>query len=447
MMEVPLPLHRLWLAVLDGKHDFNGTDFAYALSEASSHAYKGVSHPVEGTILTVMKDAARAALKKAAEVKNMDDILAATVEEARCSVAKTPDLLEVLREAGVVDAGGQGIYVLLEGILIYTRNRNNGNGCELIDVFSPTPAMILEKEIEYGYCTEFLINGSKLNVIEIRDKLNLMGESVMVVGDDNMVRVHIHTFDPGQVISYCIKLGTLHKLKIDNLEDQHQDFLMVRESGKSSLITNKISIVAVVAGHGLANVFKSIGAATIIPGGQTMNPSVKEILTAIETVPTDKVIVLPNNDNVSFAAKQTQTLSHKKIAVLGETIPQGVAALLAFQPDADFESNVKNMREALSRVKTAEVTRAVRSTELKGTFIKKDQTIGFIDGEFVSAGDDRLRVVENVIVKMGLKEDSFITIYWGADSSKDEVNRIIEMIRYRFGGVEVEVVNGGQPHY
>ena len=431
---------------MDGKDSFGGLDLASALAKASTQAYKGVSNPVEGTMLTVIREVAAAAGQKA--TVNGADILSvieATVEVARESVANTPMLLDVLREAGVVDAGGQGIYVLLEGIQSYLRGDRIDEGDEQAYLVPSAPVMAQSNQDDplYGYCTEFLLQGNHLNVDEIRQKYCTMGESVLVVGDSTTIRVHIHTFDPGSILSYGSTLGSLHKIKIDNMQDQHNEFIGTQET----VLKDGVSIVAVVSGEGLTQVFKSIGATHIVSGGQTMNPSVQELLQAVDSAPTKKVIILPNNPNIMLTARQAQSISEKDVMVVGETIPQGIAALLAFQPEASDEDNFRTMIEAVSTVHTGEITTAVRSTQLHGVKIKQGQAIGFMDGEFVIAGDDRIEVFEKLLRETEPSEGTLITIFWGADSNRDEVDTIVKIINRKYPDSEVEVVEGGQPHY
>jgi len=266
-----------------------------------------------------------------------------------------------------------------------------------------------------------------------------------VVGDEDVIKVHIHTFNPGGVLSYAGALGTMHQLKIDNMQDQHQDFITIKDEQAEEV--GGISIVAVVSGEGLSEVFRSIGASIIVPGGQTMNPSVEELLRAVDSASTDEVIILPNNPNILLTAKQAQSLADKKVAVVGQTIPQGIAALLSFQLGDDLDSNVEAMEETVSGVRTGEVTTAVRTTKIKGVEIKEGQTIGFIDGQFIKVGDDRLDVVSALIDRLELVDGALVTVYWGADSSEDEVSYIVKSINGYHSGLEIEVVEGKQPHY
>jgi DAK2 domain fusion protein YloV len=432
---------------LNDKECFTAGEFASALMEGSSHAYKGVSNPVEGTILTVIREAAAAAQETAlTNGCDMVSVLETAVSVAKESVAKTPTLLDVLREAGVVDAGGQGLYVMLEGALHYLKQAEGENGLEDEDMVLSAPAVVkVEQEVEYGYCTEFLIKGSELNTNVIRERLCSMGESVLVVGDEDVVKVHIHTFNPGVVLSYAAALGTMHQLKIDNMQDQHQDFIATKDEQAEAV--GGISIVAVVAGEGLSEVFRSIGAHIIVPGGQTMNPSVEELLRAVASASTDEVIILPNNPNILLTAKQAQSLADKKVAVVGQTIPQGIAALLSFQPGDDLEVNVATMDEAAAYVITGEVTTAVRTTKLGGIEIKEGQTIGFIDGQFIKVANDRLDVVSALIDRLDLADGSLVTIYWGSDSDQNEVDSIVRSMNGYHSGLEIEVVEGKQPHY
>jgi len=448
-------LSQIWRGLAAGladKETFTSSDLADGLLQGSIMAYKGLSNPVEGTILTVIKDAAAAAQAQAASGSNdLISVMEATVNAANESVANTPNLLSVLREAGVVDAGGQGLYTLLEGALHYLKGE-----VEQIQLRKPQiivsdihaaklPEMIVAEEVPYGYCTEFLLKGKKLDPDKIRAKLDKKGESLIVVGDESTARVHIHTLDPGGVIHYAASLGTMHQVSIRNMDEQHEDYLAMQ---KERMPEVEMAIVAVAAGDGLTEVFRSLGAAAIVPGGQTMNPSTKDLLQAVESVASDKAIILPNNKNIVLTAGQVQSLTEKSISVVPtETIPQGVAALLAFDYEADFETNTKLMTRAKSAVKSIEITRAIRSTQIKGLKIKKKQAIGLLDGELVAAGDKTTDVLNQVLAKLNLDEAEVITIYHGADAKPAEAEQVSSTIREQHPQLQVEVVNGGQPHY
>lgn len=431
---------------LAGKRSFTGKDFARALQESANFAYKGVTKPVEGTILTVIREAASAAQSKSSS-RNVDvlSVMEAAVKEAKASVARTPSLLPVLQQAGVVDAGGQGLYVVLEGALRYLRGEaDETEPAEVITSVGAARDTKRPAEKAYGYCTEFLLYGSNLNVETIREKLSTIGESVLVVGDDSMIRVHLHTFDPGAALSYASSLGTMKQVKVENMDDQHKDFLVAKPQPPMG----NISTIAVASGDGLIQVFYSVGATIVVPGGETMNPSVQELLKAVEETHSDKVIILPNNANIIMAARQVQQLTNKKVEIVPtETIPQGIAALLSFNYEADLETNVSAMKAAIEAVRSGEVTTAVRSMSHNGLKVEKGQAIAFLDGELVAADESMKNAVHKLLDKMDLEQSSLVTIYYGADTEHAEAEQIGESIRKKYPTHEVEVVAGGQPHY
>jgi len=449
-------LSQIWRGLAQGlaeKESFTGTDLADALSRASMVAYKALSNPVEGTILTVIREASAAAQAHASAVSDdVGSVMEATVGAAKESVANTPTLLPVLMEAGVVDAGGQGLYTILEGALYYLRGeveqlklRRPWMIASSVPLAARAPQMLTVEEVPYGYCTEFLLRGEKLDPDKIRRRLNDKGECLIVVGDDSTIRVHIHTLAPGNVIRYATSLGTLHQVSMRNMDEQYQDFL---EMQKERMPAADIAIIAVVSGDGLTEVFRSLGAAAIVLGGQTMNPSTKELLQAVESVVSDKVIILPNNKNIVLTAGQVQSLTEKKVEVVPtETIPQGVATLLAFDFEADFETNTQIMKKARSTVKSIEVTRAVRSTQLGKLSIKKKQAIGFLDGDLVAVGDNTTDVLNEVLARLGLEEAEVVTIYYGADTEAAEAEQVSASIREQNPQLQIEVIRGGQPHY
>ncbi len=435
------------------KESFSAIDLADALKQASVSAYKGISNPVEGTILTVMKDAAAAAEEKVNDgVTSLVEVMEAAVNAAAESVANTPNLLPVLRKSGVVDAGGQGLYTILDGVLRYLRGEAEQmqfRKPQLVASSLPqqgrvqTPTRV--DETPYGYCTEFMLQGEKLDSDVMRSRLQKKGQSLIVVGDETTVRVHIHTNNPGSIVSYAAKLGTMHQISIRNMDEQYQDFLeMQKERG----VDVETGTVAVVAGDGLSDVFTSLGVAAIVPGGQTMNPSTKEILQAVKSVPAEKIFILPNNKNVVLTAQQVHSLTDKHVEVIPtETIPQGIAALLAFDYEADFETNAKLMTEAKDRVKTIEITRAVRSAQLNNLKIRKKQVIGLLNGELLAAGAEPREVLDKILGKLDLKDAEIVTVYYGTDTAADEAERVSTGIRDQYPNLQVEVVRGGQPHY
>jgi len=429
---------------LGDSDSFSGRELAAALVESTSWAYKGMSKPVEGTILTVIREAAAAA-RTSSTSRNSDlvSIMEAVVNEARASVARTPALLPVLRQAGVVDAGGQGLYVLFEGVLRYLRGELEEGEIppvEAVAAVSTEPAA----EATYGYCTEFLLRGGELDPDVIRDKLNAIGETVLVVGDETAVRVHLHTLDPGAALSYVAPLGTLHQVKVENMDEQHREFVVAQAEAPSA----SISTVAVVSGNGLTEAFYSIGATVVVPGGQTMNPSVQELLRAVDAAPSHDVVILPNNPNILLAAGKVESLTRKNVEVVPTTtIPQGIAALLALSNEADLRANAGAMRAALTGVRTGEVTVAVRSMDLDGLLIEKGRTVGFLDGCLVAAGGHVPEVVLKLISMMNVEQGGLVTIYCGVDAEAGEAEEIAASVRGRSPDIEVEVVSGGQPYY
>ena len=430
---------------MEGKAQFSGQDFAQALTEASTLAYKAISRPVEGTMLTVIRDAAQAAQGVAAHDPSLASVLEAATAAARDSVARTPALLPVLAQAGVVDAGGQGIYTILEGALRHLR----GTG-----VTTPTPQVIPSsipvlpretvEEATYGYCTEFLVEGANLDPDRVRRKLEKKGDSLMVVGDNKTVRVHIHALDPGKVLSYAASQGTLHHVQIRNMDEQHRAYLELRQSRTPA---PPLATVAVASGEGLARVFQSLGASAIVPGGRTMNPSTQEILRAVEAIPSQQVILLPNNPNVIPAARQAASLTQKRLEVVPtESIPQGVAALLALNYEVELDSNLQAMEEARKRVKAIEMTRAVRASRYGKLEVKKGQPIAFLDGELVDTAPSFPALLQKLLPRLGRDQGEVATVYFGADTKLAQAEELARLLRRSFPG-EVEVVEGGQPHY
>jgi len=449
-------LSQIWRGLAQGLQDkksFNGSDLAGALQQASTMAYRGISNPVEGTILTVIREASEAGQSQVdSGSDDLISVMEAVVNAANESVANTPTLLPVLREAGVVDAGGQGLYTILEGALRYLRGeveqmqfRKPQIIVSSIPLTVRLPQMIAAGEEIYGYCTEFLLKGVELSPEKIEARLRRKGKSLMVVGDDSTVRVHVHTLEPGNVIRYATSLGTIHQISIRNMDEQHRDFL---EMQKARMPEVDIATIAVVSGDGLADVFTSLGVTAIVPGGQTMNPSTKDLLQAVKAVASGKVIILPNNKNIVLTAEQVLSLTDKMVEIVPtQTIPQGVAALLSFDYEADFETNVQLMKEAKSAVKTIEITRAIRSAHLDGLSIKKRQAIGLLDGELLAAGNNTIDTLNKILAKLDLRKSEIITIYYGADTELAEAEKVNSSIREQYPHLQVEVVKGGQPHY
>ncbi len=437
---------------LEDKKSFNGKDFAKALAEASQVAYEGIMHPVEGTILTVLKDAANAAdIAAKTDSENLLSVVETATEAARDSVARTPDLLPVLHEAGVVDAGGQGLYVLLDGARHFLKgeaDKMKGRKPQLVSANLPLASKMAptaEVEVPYGYCLEFLLEGQKLNLSKIKKKLKKKGQSLIVAGNCSMVRIHIHSFKPGEILDYASHLGTLHQVKVNNMDDQYAEFIKIQ---KERMPRVDIAIVTIAAGDGFFEVFNSLGATIIVPGGQTMNPSVRELLKAVEAAPSDNIILLPNNKNIIHTASQVESLTSKSVKVIPtRTIPQGIAASLAFSYDMDLEENTRAMEEAMTAVKTIGVTKAVRKTRMNGQEIKKGQPIAILnDEDLIAGGNNILDVIFQALTKANIENTEMVTIYYAAETQAIEAEDIAQKIREEYH-LEVEVVQGGQPHY
>ncbi len=428
-------------------------DWVVALEQAALMARQGMTNPVEGTILTVASDAATAARAALDDPVDLVVLMEQVVAASAVSVANTPNLLAVLREAGVVDAGGQGLHTLFDGSLRFLKGEIkdlelNKPQIILSNITGDGPPPIIDdhsQEEAYGYCTNFVLKADKLEPDKLRARLEKRGKSLILVGDESQARVHIHSLDPGSLLHYVIKYGTLHQIKIENMDEQHADFV---EKQKSKIPVGDIGIVAVVPGDGLTDVFLSLGVNSIVAGGQAMNPSTKEILQAVEKLGCDNVLVLPNNKNIVAAAEQVNSLTTKRVAVLPtRTIPQGIAALLGFDYDANLDGNFSLMQENIALVQTIEVTRAVRATTLHGHKIKKRQPIAFLDGDLVAVGDEINGVLAKALTKTALADASVVTIYFGKDADQDMAEVAAAAIRDAHPEVEVEVVSGGQPHY
>ncbi len=441
---------------LEGKSAFDGRDLADALAQASAVAYRAVIKPVEGTILTVIREASEAAQAAAEGTTEVLPVLETALEAARAALERTPELLDVLREAGVVDAGGKGLVVLLEGIWAHIK------GVELQPperVEERVEERFLEAHVpgQKGYCTNFLLKGENLDFETIRDTLLQMGDSAVIVGDERFVKVHIHTHNPGKVLDYVLQHGSLTQIKIDNMEEQEEAFAEqaaaeptapVAPSPTPPAVAAPVGVVAVAPGPGLAEVFRSLGCGAVVHGGQTMNPSTQELLEAIESLPQEEVILLPNNKNVLLAAQQARTLSSRRVEVVPtRTVPQGVAAMIALNFEAGLEENVGLMMEAMEDVVSGEITRAVRDSRVDGKEVREGQFLGIQDGRLAVVGDALEPVFLELVEKMGAEERELLTVFYGEEVSEEEAEALAEKVRERFPHLEVEVRYGGQPHY
>ncbi len=442
-------IFRGFARALEGVAAFTTIQLSAALREAAATAYKGVIKPVEGTILTVAREAAEASVIAAASSDDLRYVLEQVVREARASVMRTPSLLPVLAEAGVVDAGGQGLLTILEGMLRYIKGEPvdiDSDYVRAVDLHALHP----ESEEGYGYDIQFIIHGEGLDVEAIRQTIDSMGDCALVVGDSSAVKVHVHSPEPGTPINFGASQGSLSRVIVENMQEQYQGFILSK--AQQPLTPDEpvatISTVVVAPGPGLAQVFESLGASAVVPGGQTMNPSTEDLLRAVEQAPSDQVIILPNNKNIIMAAEQAAELANKKVRVVRtNTVPQGIAALLALNYQADLESNSHIMSEAASAIQTAEITTAVRSVQINGVQVEEGEVIGLVNGKLEAKGDSPEEVTLAALQKMQAADSEIITIYYGESVAADTAQELAATIERVFPEQEVEVVDGGQPHY
>jgi len=447
-------IFRGFARAVEGKSALTPAELAAAFEEAANAAYRAVNKPTEGTILTVAREAGRAAATAASTPDaNVPRVIAAAAAGARSAVLKTPSQLQILRDAGVVDAGGFGLQLILEGMLKSVEESEPALTAlaETKRPVSPASQVSLDlPEGGWGYCTEFLIEGTSLDTDLIRGQIESLGNSVLVVGEPELVKVHVHTDDPTGVINLAGGYGKILKLNVGDMSTQHRRILESEGAAGRSRPPrpNGAGLAAVVAGRGLVEIFRGLGVDAIIEGGQTMNPSTQDMLTAIESVPYDEVILLPNNGNVIPAAKQVVGLTKKKVHVVDtHSVPQGVSAVVAFRPERSGLENLKAMKAEAERVQTIEVTHAVRDTRSNGVKVKKGDVIGLINDRLEFAGDDYPDVVKRALGRLGPDSYELVTVYRGEQASDDELARLESEIRSNYPGLEVEVQQGGQQHY
>ena len=443
-------IFRGFARAVEGKSSLTPRELAAAFEEAANAAYRAVNKPTEGTILTVAREAGRSATAAAASPDaTVPGVIAAAAAGARDAVLKTPSQLQILRDAGVVDAGGFGLQIILEGML-KTVEESAFAVSTSQTVARPQPAQVALDLPEggWGYCTEFLIEGNGLDVDVIRDQIEALGNSVLVVGEPELVKVHVHTDDPTRVITLAGGHGKVLKLNVGDMSIQHRRILESEAAASRPPRPNGVGLVAVVAGRGLMDIFRGLGVDAIVEGGQTMNPSTQDMLVAIESVPDQEVILLPNNRNVILAAKQVTGLTKKKVHIVEtHSVPEGVAAVVAFRPDRSGADNVATMKAEAERVQTIEVTHAVRDTRSNGLKVKKGDVIGLINEKLEFSGADYAEVVNKALGKLGPDSYELVTLYRGEGASEDEVASLQSAIQSTFPGLEVEVQQGGQQHY
>ncbi len=432
---------------LQGLSECSALQFAKSLNKASEVAYDAVSKPVEGTMLTVIRHAASGAMEAAEEEESVESVIAQATESAAKSVEDTPNRLAVLKEAGVVDAGGQGVFIILEGLLKYSRGEEI-EGEVVLDRSEETFAAFAQEHSgdEHGFCTQFLIRGSDLDVPATRTALESMADWAIIVGDPDLVRVHLHTERPGDILNYGVRLGELDRISIENMDlQQVEHFAGVAEPSVPEV--DDSNLVAVTMGNGFQNIFASLGA-RIVPGGQTMNPSAAQILEAVEACPGDGVVVLPNNSNVVLAAKQAAAESDKDVEVVETvTVPHGIAAALAYNPSGELSGNRDNMIGALDGVTVLEITKAVRDSQVGGLDVREGDFIGLLDGKLRASGETVETVLDALYEEVGDFDVELATIYLGAGLEGTDAGVVTETLEAAFPEVEFEIADGGQPHY
>ena len=448
------------------KEELDGAALAAAFQSGVEVAYKAVMKPVEGTILTVSRGAAIGAKKKAESTNDAVEVMRAALEGAKTALAKTPDMLPVLKEVGVVDSGGQGLVFIYEGFLSALTGEFIAS-----EEFQATPATMSEminaehhksvaghvatEDIKFGYCTEIMVALKQgptyvkdFDYDEFRNYLNNLGDSLLVVNDDEIVKVHVHTEDPGLVMQEGLKYGSLVKVKVDNMRNQHEAQVEKEERQAKPVEEKEYAIIAVVAGDGLADIFKAQGVDYIISGGQTMNPSTEDFVKAVEELNARNIIILPNNKNILMAAQSAAEVIDQPAAVVEtKTIPQGLTSLLAFDESKSIEENYERMSASLGDVMSGSVTTAVRDTTIDGLEIHENDNLGMVDGKIVVSNPDMMETLEETFAHMLDEDSEIVTIYVGEDGSEDLANELAQALAEKYEDVEVEIHQGGQPVY
>ena len=456
-------------AILD-VDTLNAEDLAKALVHGVETAYKAVMKPVEGTILTVARESAKAGERKARQTDDVVEVMSAVVKYGKKALDKTPDMLPVLKEVGVVDSGGQGLLFIYEGFL----NALNGE-FQADDTYEPSPAEMDEmvnaehhrsvqgqlatEDIKFGYCTEIMVRlgegptvDSNFDYDTFRNYLDGIGDSLLVVNDDEIVKVHVHTEHPGEVMNYGQKFGALITVKVDNMRLQHETILEhdeeVAEFEAAPTERKPYAVIAIAAGEGVQELFKSLGAAYVISGGQTMNPSTEDILKAIKEVNADQVIILPNNKNIFMAADQAAEVADVPVAVVpSKTVSQGMTAMLAFNGEQSLEENKTAMTEMLDSVVSGQITNAIRDTAIDGVEIHEGDYLGMVDGKIILSEADKYQATLDTLNKMISEDIEIITIIVGEEGTQAEAEKLSEAIEASYPDLEVEIHEGKQPVY
>ena len=437
---------------IEGKESLNVVDLANAFKNGSDTAYKAVIKPIEGTILTVVRESGEYAVSIAQEDMDMIEFLEAVVEKANESLNNTPELLKALKEAGVVDSGGKGLVLIYEGMLSSLKGTNieavEGGASNAVEV--NVEQNISTEDIKFQYCTEFILESDKVDDLTIRERFLKYGDSLAVVGDEGVIKVHVHTNDPGLAIQEALSYGQLLTIKIENMKLQHENKVLneTAQTKEAPVEEKEYGFIATSMGEGLAQIFKDFGVDHIIEGGQTMNPSTEDFMKAIESLHAKNIIILPNNSNIIMAANQAKELSDKNIIVIPtKNVSQAFAALVAFDGDADITENEANMMEALSTVKSGQVTYAVRDTVINDVEVKEGNIIGIAEGKLLSAGDKVDEITTDLVEKLVDEDSAIITLFYGEDTTEEEAEALRDLLEEKFEDIDVELHYGGQPLY
>lgn len=443
------------------KKEVNAKEFAEAIQNGVSIAYKAIIKPVEGTILTVAREAAEAGVKAAEKTTSVVEVMEAIYAEAQASLKRTPELLPILKEVGVVDSGGQGLVCVYQGFVAALKGEKI-EGLEAVETnvvdmqFEDDHDMdfMSPEDIVYGFCTEFTVRLDKekkeFNEDKFREDMSKFGDSLLVISDSEYVKIHVHTETPGDVFNYGQQYGELIKIKSDNMREQHREVLRKQEAKQTTTPKElkEQAMISISMGAGLSKVLTSMGVDYIVEGGQTMNPSTEDIMKAIKEVNAKNIFIFPNNKNIQLAAKQAAELAEENVFVVeSKTAPQGLAAVMVYNPQAAAEENFANMQEVLSTVSTLEVTHAVRDTNIEGVEIKKDEFMGIRNGKIVVSNLSLNTVLEELLEK-SLDEDSeIVTLYLGEESTEEYTDFLEQLIEEKYPDVEVELIESGQPVY
>ncbi|MEC3614375.1 DAK2 domain-containing protein [Bacillus stercoris] len=448
---------------IESKKEINSLEFAAALQAGVDMAYKAVMKPVEGTILTVAKDAAKKAMALAEKETDITALMTAVTEEAEASLKRTPELLPVLKEVGVVDSGGKGLLCVYEGFLASLKGEAVPQKAVLPSLddmvnaehHKSAQSMMNTEDIEFGFCTEVMVrlDQAKREFDEgtFRQDLSQFGDSLLVIADESLAKVHIHAEEPGNVLNYAQHYGELIKIKIENMREQHTSIISQESKPAGNEKTpakQPYGIVTVAMGEGISDLFKSIGASVVIEGGQTMNPSTEDIVEAVKSVNAETVFILPNNSNIIMAANQAASVMNEQVLVIpAKTVPQGMSALLAFNPDQEAEANEANMLSAIQQVKSGQVTYSVRDTHIDGKDIKKGDFMGILNGTIIGTSENQLSAAKMLLSEMIGEDDEIVTILYGEDASREEAEQLEAFLSDKYEEIEVEIHNGKQPLY